>query len=112
MPGSIELLNDIRSIPLVFKQTLLLLHVNCKYIYLPIHAMQAISAQRTGLPVQRRDIVNKRCRSFKLVVASTAPNKDLDRNEHVSNAVKKSAGAMIGAMAAASLVGGFLILNV
>jgi hypothetical protein len=69
--------------------------------------MQAISAQRTGLPVQRRDIVNKRCRSFKLVVASTAPNKDLDRDEPISSVAKKSAGAMIGVMAAASLVGGF-----
>jgi hypothetical protein len=69
--------------------------------------MQAIGAQRTGLPVQRPGIFNKKCRSLKLVVASAAPNKDLDRDGDAGNVAKKSAGAMLGAMAAASLVGAF-----
>jgi hypothetical protein len=70
--------------------------------------MQAIGAQRTGLPVQRPGIFTfKRCRSLKLVVASTGANKDVDRDDDAVNSLKKSAGAMLGAMAAASLVGGF-----
>lgn len=68
--------------------------------------MQAIGAQRTGLAVHRPGIfTNTRCRRLKLVVASAASNKDLCRNDDALSAAKKSATAMLGAMAAASLVG-------
>jgi hypothetical protein len=68
--------------------------------------MQAVGAQRTGLVVHRPGIfTNTRCRSLKFVVASAASSKDLDRNDDAINAAKRSASAMLGAMAAASLVG-------
>jgi len=42
---------------------------------------------------------------LKLVVASAASNKELDRDDNGLSTAKKSASAMLGAMAAASLVG-------